>query len=145
MANPKFVAVDASETYTWADLPVLPSDRPDLPSYNDNQQLRTRVDVTAMEYADVAGQTIGRKHITKRGLWTFTWHNISQSMVESLQVFALLSRFRFYPDSSKTFFFTVYIDNEFAPALKRGGTYDLTLELKEYGYASISSSSSSST
>ena len=124
MANPRFTDKNGASPFIWTELPVLPSDRPDLISF-------ANTDRAIIEYTS-AGMLVGRKSLTERGKATFRWERISQAMVEELQYFAQQAYFRFYPDAGSALNFNVYIDNEFAPQWQPGGVYNLTLELKQY-------------
>ena len=124
MANPKFTDMNDANAYIWAELPVLPSDRPDLTTV-------ANTDRTIVEYLS-AGMIVGRKYLTTRGKLTLTFKRISASMVQNLKNFAELAYFRFYPDADNATYFEVYISNEFAPNWQPGGIYNLTLEIRQY-------------
>lgn len=124
MANPKFTDSNGANPYVLIELPVLPSDRPDLTIF-------ANTDRTIMEYRS-AGMIVGRRYLTTRGRATFRFERISQSMVEHIKYFAELAYFRFYPDADSATYFEVYVSNEFAPRWQPGGIYNLTLELRQY-------------
>ncbi len=124
MANPKFTDMNGANSFIFTELPVIPSDRPDLTIF-------ANTDRTIMEYTSV-GMIVGRRYLTTRGRATFRFERISQSMVECIKYFAELAYFRLYPDAGSATNFDVYINNEFAPRWQPGGVYNLTLEIKQY-------------
>jgi len=124
MANPSFTKADGSNPYIWAELCILPGDRPDLTTI-------ANTDRAIVEYLSV-GMIVGRKYLTTRGRLTLAFQRISAAMVQSLKNFAELAYFRLYPDADIVTYFEVYISNEFAPRWQPGGVYNLTLEIKQY-------------
>ena len=125
MANPKFTDSNGNFGYVWQELPVVPSDRPDLTS-------PANTDRTLIDYKH-AGRVIGTKYLTKRGKVSIRFRAITLAMTESLQTFFSKSTIRFYPDGNSATYITVYINNQFSPRWQPGGRYDLTLDLRQYG------------
>jgi len=124
MANPKFTDANGNYGYIWVELPIVPSDRPDVVA-------PTNVDRTRLDFQH-AGMTIGTKYLTKRGTWSIRFRAISQAMTLALQVFFNDAYIRFYPDADNATYKEVYISNQFNPTWQPGGRYDLTLELRQY-------------
>ncbi len=124
MANPQFTDKNGNFGYIWQELPIIPSDRPDVAA-------PTNVDRTILDFTH-AGMTIGTKFLTKRGRWSIRFRSITEAMALSLQFFFDKSFIRFHPDSANVFYIEVYINNQFNPTWQPGGRYDLTLELRQY-------------
>lgn len=124
MANPQFTDQNGNFPYIWQELPIIPSDRPDVVA-------PTNVDRTILDFKH-AGMTIGTKFLTKRGKWSIRFRSITQAMTISLQFFFNKRFIRFHPDSASGTFKEVYISNQFNPTWQPGGRYDLTLELRQY-------------
>lgn len=124
MANPQFTDQNGNFGYIWQELPVIPSDRPDVVA-------PTNVDRTILDFQH-AGMTIGTKYLTKRGRWSIRFRSITEAMTLSLQFFFDKSFIRFHPDSASATYKEVYISNQFNPTWQSGGRYDLTLELRQY-------------
>ena len=123
MAYPKFTDNAGSNSYVWEDWPDLPSERPDIAS-------KVRVNNTTISH-ERNGVTFARQILTTTGAWEFNFKNITLSMVTSLKYFYELSTIRYFPDSDSGFYFTCFLNGDFSPVLKRGGTYDLKVSLQE--------------
>lgn len=125
MANPRFADQNGNFDYIWEELPVIPSDRPDVDD-------PVNVDRASLEYKH-AGIVIDVKFLTQRGKWSIRFKSISESMTIALRFFFHLSYFRFYSDADDLATFKeVFIQNQFTPKWQPGGRYDLTLELRQY-------------
>jgi len=81
-----------------------------------------------------------------RGVWRFTWEDITEAEMQDLQFYTDLDYFRFYPNGEHSWLYY----RVFCPAgsgwnvrPERGGTYTVDMVLIEY-LAAVSSSSSSS-
>jgi len=123
MANPKFTKDDGSSAYTWEVLPDLPGDRYDL-------QVRLKEKSYSIDHQRM-GVPFARAVLTELGTWTIVWRHIPRSMVSSINYYHVLSKFRYYPDASGGFYWTVFMVGDFMPAPQRGGTYNLQIELQE--------------
>ena len=123
MALPKFTKSDGSEGYVWIEGSDLPGDRYDL-------AVNIRETNHSLEHQR-HGVTYAREVLVTLTDLTFVWKNITQAMIEALANFYELSSFRYYPDSDLGFYRNVYIEGDFNPKSKRGGTFDLTISCKE--------------
>lgn len=123
MSNPKFTENDGSNAYAWEEVPDLPGDRYDL-------QVRLKEKSYAIEHKR-HGVPFARAVMTELGTWSFTWRHISRSMVSSLNYYHVLTKFRYYPDASGGFYWTVFMVGDFQPQIVRGGSYNLTIQLQE--------------
>jgi hypothetical protein len=125
MANPRFTDENGNFGYTWAELPIVPSDRPDIED-------PMNVDRALLEFAQ-AGIIRQTKFLTERGRWTIRFRAITRSMVISLQFFFGKAFIRFIPDADDLATYKeVFISNQFRPTWQPGDRYDLTLELRQY-------------
>jgi len=83
-----------------------------------------------------------------RGVWRFTWEDITEAEMQDLQFYTDLDYFRFYPNGDHpSLYYRVYcpIGNGWQVTPQRGGTYTVNMTIIEYlGVTSSSSSSSSS-
>ena len=124
VANPKFTDSNGNFGYIWQELPVIPSDRPDLTE-------PVNVDRALVEYSH-AGIIIGTKYLTTRGRWSIRFQAITESMVLALQFFFGKAYIRFYATADSASYKEVYITNAFTPIWQPAGRYNLTLELRQY-------------
>lgn len=123
MALPKFTKTDGTDAYIWEEGSDLPGDRYDL-------SMNMRQTNHGMEHKR-HGVVYARSIFTTMADYTFVWKNISRTMISAISVFYTLASFRYYPDSDGGSYKTVFIIGNFAPKSKRGGTFDLTITLKE--------------
>lgn len=123
MALPQFTLNDGSEAYVWAEGSNLPGDRYDL-------SMNMRMTNHTLEHQR-HGVVFAREVLTTLADFNLTWKNIDRTMVNAIGVFYILSKFRYYPDSSSGTYKTVYVVGAFDPKSKRGGKFDLAISLKE--------------
>lgn len=123
MALPKFTDTGGARAYVWEEGSDLPGDRYDL-------EMNIRETNHSIEHQR-HGVVFARAILTTLADFTFVWKNISRAMVSMISNYYIMSSFRYYPDSASGYYKTVYMTGVFAPRAKRGGTFDLTVGLKE--------------
>jgi len=123
MALPKFTKTDGTDAYIWEEGSDLPGDRYDLGMVIRRSNHSIEHQRHGIVYARAVLATLAD--------YTFVWKSITLAMVLSIADFYILSAFRYYPDSSGGYYKRVYMLGSFEPRSKRGGTFDLTINLKE--------------
>ena len=137
-AMPKFTDKNGNTVYYWAEWNEPNSDRADLTELIAKERVtveHNRNDVIA-----------NREILTTRGTWTFIWHDIDLAMVQNLQTYSELDRFRYYPDGQQQSFNDVYCprSNGWRVVPQRGGVFVVTMSLRQFTSTITSSSSSQS-
>lgn len=119
-------------------MPDPNSDRPDL-TFEISQENITIEHRRNNVLAD-------REVIKTRGVWNLIWHGLTLAQTQSLQVYTEFDFFRFYPDGQQQVFRQVFCpqSNGWNTQVERGGTYTVTILLREFDITESSSSSSSS-
>lgn len=121
MALPKFEKYDGTTPYVWGEYPSLPGDKADL-------SIPANFDAFIVEHKRNS-IIIAREIIETKYVWAFSFRHITFSMIEHLQIYAQLGKFRFYPDSANPLYYTVYWITKFRTKLQRGGKYNLDFTL----------------
>ena len=124
MANPQFTDKNGNFNYIWVELPVVPSDRPDV-----DDPVNVDRAILELKHANIIVQT---KLLTSRGRWSVRFIAISEAMVLALQFFYGKNFIRYYPDADNVTFKEVFLAGAFRPIWQPGGRYDLTLDLRQY-------------
>ena len=137
MANPSFKKSNQTDEYVWESIPSRPgSSRADY----DGTIQQSKAVLEHSRHKVIYARAV----IQLRGIWLFQWKNITEAEVLSYRTFYEQAFFLYYPDSGLGTYFQVYIPNgRFEMTYKRGGTYDLMMELRQYTAFICSSSSSS--
>jgi hypothetical protein len=136
---PKFATKYGLNVYYFELYPTPDSDRADR-----NYPIHKEVISIEHRRNEVIAQ---REVMDNRGVWVFIWENITLTQVQALQYYTEMDYFRFYPDGSQQVYFRVYCpeDSGWEVKTQRGGTYNVTMLIKQYtGVADSSSSSCSS-
>jgi len=115
--------------------PIPDSDRIDL-TYS------LHVEITTIQH-NRNGVIADREVMLEKGVWRFSWSDITQAEMELLQYYTDLDTFRFYPYGQSEKYFQVYCpaSGGWSVTPLRGGNFNVTMLLKEYTLYSSSSSS----
>jgi len=121
MALSKITRVDGTGSYTFEEYPSIPGGRSDLSLPLDFEAYRIEHKRNNV--------IIERTNIETKYWWNLFFRNISQAMIESLQVLAMEGKLYFYPDSSSPTYYVVYWISKFRAKYVRGGKYNLSVTL----------------